>query len=225
MIHLKSVKKAFQVDHKVIPAIDIHEFKVNKGEQIVIYGPSGGGKTTLLNLIAGILSPDEGEIRIHGTAITRLSGAKRDVFRLKHIGYIFQTYNLISTLTAEENIQIALMFGGISNKKKQKKAAREMLEKVGLQDRALHKPYQLSCGEQQRIALARAFANDPFLILADEPTANLDPENTEKIVNYMKTLCRETGKTLLIATHDLDIVKGSRAIAMHEINHAEGPRE
>lgn len=218
MIYIKSLKKSFQVESKIIPTIDIQEFAIKKGEQIVIHGPSGSGKTTLLNLIAGISLPDEGEIQVNGQALSELSPTERDLFRAKHIGYIFQTYNLISALSAQENIEIALLFSSQGSGHERKRTALEILEIVGLKKKKDNKPHQLSSGEQQRVAMARAFVTRPGLILADEPTAHLDLENAKNLMSHMKSLGREQNQTLIVVTHNLEMMEGFRAVSFGELN-------
>ncbi len=172
MLLLKDVKKSFvEPDGTPLPILDIAEFRVAAGEQMVLVGRSGCGKTTLLHVIAGISRPDSGKVRIDDWDITLMSEAECDRFRAEHIGYVFQTFNLLRGFSALENVLLAMRFTG---RRADRARARQLLERVGLGHRMTHKPAMLSVGEQQRVAVARALANRPKLLLADEPTANVD---------------------------------------------------
>jgi putative ABC transport system ATP-binding protein len=176
-----------------IPALDL-----KAGQQVALRGESGLGKTTLLHLIAGILEPDSGYISVGGTVVTGLSEARRDRFRAECLGYIFQTFNLIQGLTALENVELGLAFG----KGVQAGAARAALERVGLGHRLHYFPRQLSTGQQQRVAVARAMANRPCLIMADEPTGNLDAAHGRQVIDLLRASASDLGSALLVATHD-----------------------
>lgn len=182
--------------------LDVADLVVHEGEQLIIAGPSGSGKTTLLHLIAGLLPPTAGEILWDGARLDRMPEAQRDRWRAQNIGYIFQSFNLLPALSAEENILAACAFAGRKWTDEYRKAAKELLARVGLIDKAHCKPSRLSMGEQQRVAVARALVNRPALILADEPTASLDQENIEKVLALIQSLCKEKNSTLLLATHD-----------------------
>lgn len=179
--------------------------EVQAGEFLVLLGASGSGKSTLLNLISGVDQPDEGSIAIQGIDITRLSETARTVFRRDHIGIVFQFFNLISTLTVLENITLPLELRG-ENRRRSEARALELLKRVGLADRAHDYPDRLSGGEQQRVAIARALIPQPTLVLADEPTGNLDSENGRRVLALLIELTREAGRTLIMATHDPAIV-------------------
>jgi putative ABC transport system ATP-binding protein len=172
------------------------------GEQIGLRGASGSGKTTLLHLIAGLLSPDSGRILVAGEDMAALSEAQRDRLRARKIGYVFQTFNLLPAFTAWENVRLALAFAG----QPESGWPKELLERVGLSDRLQHRPSQMSVGQQQRVAVARALACRPALVLADEPTGNLDVRNAEIALQLIRDLCRQTGAALLLASHDPDIL-------------------
>ncbi len=187
------------------------------GQFTVLLGRSGSGKSTLLNLIAGIDLPTKGEIWIGDLNVTRLSERERTLFRRRHIGFVFQFFNLIPTLTAVENVSLPLELGGTREREAQRRAA-ALLERVGLGDRLSAPPDRLSGGEQQRVAIARALAHDPVLILADEPTGNLDEETGESVLQLLLNLVREAGKTLIMATHSLEIVP----LADHVFRVTEG---
>lgn len=188
--YLNSSKERFEI-------INIPVFELKAGEHIAIMGESGCGKSTFLNLISGILNPDSGEILYNGSNITRLSEAKKDLFRARNIGYIFQTFNLLDGFTAMENVMLGMLFSGKPDKKK----SLEVLAKTGLSARVGNKPSELSVGEQQRVAIARAIVNSPKIILADEPTANLDSKNSNIIIDLIKNLCVEFKIALIIVSH------------------------
>ena len=199
MLLLNDVQKSFtEPDGSLLPILSIERFEVKSGEQVVLMGRSGSGKTTLLHIIAGISRPDNGTVEVDGTDINRLSEAGRDRFRADKIGYVFQTFNLLSGFSALENVLLGMSFaGGRSDVGR----ARQLLERVGLAHRLTHRPAQLSVGEQQRIAVARALANRPKLLLADEPTANVDAGHQQAIVDLLQETCREERVSLLLVTH------------------------
>jgi putative ABC transport system ATP-binding protein len=199
-----------------LTVLDIPKFEIGKGEQVALIGQSGGGKTTLLHLIAGLLVPDSGSIRIGGTELTRLSEQGRDRFRAGSIGYVFQTFNLLPAFSAIENIRLGMTFG---HGRYDASRANELLGRVGLADRANYRPSQLSVGQQQRVAIARAMAGKPTMLLADEPTANVDPVSAESVLELIRTTCREEDVSLLIVTHDMEIAaKFDRIEKLDEIN-------
>jgi putative ABC transport system ATP-binding protein len=205
MLHLENVKKAFrEPDGSPLPILDIREFRVAAGEQMVLVGKSGSGKTTLLHIIAGITRPDSGKVEIDGYDITKLHEAGRDRFRADKIGYVFQTFNLLPGFSALENVMLGMAFaqGGSDPAR-----ARQLLERVGLGHRLTHKPAMLSVGEQQRVAVARALANRPKLLLADEPTANVDAGHQQQIIDLMRDTCREEGVTLVLVTHTPEVAR------------------
>jgi putative ABC transport system ATP-binding protein len=182
--------------------INVSDFEMGEGAQIALRGSSGAGKTTFLNLIAGILQADSGRIVVAGEEMTALSESGRDGLRARHIGYIFQTFNLLAGYTALENIMLGMMFGkGIDIN-----FARHLLERVGLGDRMQYRPSQLSVGQQQRVAVARAVANRPRLVLADEPTGNLDYHHANEAVTLIREICRENNAALLIVSHDSEVL-------------------
>jgi putative ABC transport system ATP-binding protein len=184
---------------------------VKAGELIAIIGPSGSGKTTLLNIVGGLDDATAGTVMVGGTNVTTQSVAQLVDFRRKMVGHIFQTLNLIPTLTAKENIEFAMVASGVSRRTRKERVA-ELLEIVGLTDRANHKPEELSGGEQQRIALAAALSNDAPVILADEPTGELDTENAKIVVEYLVKVNRELGKTIIMVTHDPNVARVAHRI-------------
>lgn len=198
-LQLRDIRKTYrEPSGGVITILNIAEFQLARGEQVVLIGQSGGGKTTLLNVIAGITSPDSGEVKIGGTDITRLHESARDRFRAERIGYVFQTFNLLPAFTALENVLLGMSFGG---KAVNRHRATELLEQVGLGHRLHHKPAQLSVGEQQRVSVARALVNTPQVLLADEPTANVDPAHQQSVLDLIRQSCREHDVALLMVTH------------------------
>jgi putative ABC transport system ATP-binding protein len=217
---LKDVRKAYrEPDGRALPILNISEFHLPSGEQAVLVGSSGGGKTTLLNVIAGITAPDSGTVTIDGVEITRLHEVGRDRFRAQKIGFVFQTFNLLPAFTALENVLLGMSFSG---KRVDRRRAEELLGKVGLSHRLHHRPPQMSVGEQQRVAVARALANKPSLLLADEPTANVDVSNQQTILNLIRTACEENNVSLLMVTHALEVANQfSRVIQLSDFNRPE----
>ncbi|NLX57391.1 MAG: ABC transporter ATP-binding protein [Planctomycetaceae bacterium] len=217
MLLLKEVKKSYiEANGHLLPILDIPRFAMQAGEQLVLLGPSGCGKTTLLHVIAGISAADSGEIRIDGINLARLSEAGRDRFRAAKLGYVFQTFNLLPAFTALENVLLGMTF---ARGRKDVGRARHLLDRVGLAHRADHKPTALSVGEQQRVAVARALANRPQLLLADEPTANVDPANQQRIIDLIRETCHEENIALMIVTHSADVAaQFSRVERLLELN-------
>lgn len=216
MLLIKDLTKSFVNSQKEKSnIINIDNFEINAGQQIALNGESGSGKTTFLNLISGIINADSGNIIIKDTDITKLSESKTDRFRAKNIGYIFQTFNLLQGYTALENVMIGMMFSGSPDKNISIKA----LDTVGLSGKINNKPSELSIGEQQRVSVARAIVNSPGLILADEPTANLDRANSKTVINLIKDICSEKNISLLTVTHDpLILEQFESVIEFSEIN-------
>jgi putative ABC transport system ATP-binding protein len=205
MLLLKGVSKTFrEPDGSPLPILDIKQFEVSAAEQVVLMGRSGSGKTTLLHVIAGISRPDTGVVRIDGCDITRLSEAGRDRFRADKIGYVFQTFNLLPGFSALENVLLGMTFAG---GRTDVSRATLLLDRVGLSRRLSHRPAMLSVGEQQRVAVARALANRPKLLLADEPTANVDAGHQQQIIDLMRQTCREEDVALLLVTHTPEVAE------------------
>lgn len=216
---LKDVRKSYrEPDGKLLPILDIPQFALQSGEQVALLGPSGGGKTTLLNVISGITVPDAGTVTIDGVEITRLHEVGRDRFRAQKVGFVFQTFNLLPAFTALENVLLGMSFSG---KKVDRRRAIELLEKVGLSHRLDHRPARMSVGEQQRVAVARSLANRPSLLLADEPTANVDVKNQTTILDLICTACRDNNVSLLMVTHSLEVAgRFSRVEKLGDFNRA-----
>ena len=214
------IKHYVSPDGSAVPVIDIDGFELGDGEQVALVGGSGTGKTTLLHLIAGILAPDAGRILIDGSDLAALDEAQRDVFRGRSIGYVFQTHHLLPGFTALENVLLGMTFTGRAH---DPKWARHLLEEVGLSDRLNYKPDRLSVGQQQRVAVARALANRPKLVLADEPTGALDPRNAQAVLELIRKLCAEVGASLLLVSHDPAITAQlPRVVSLAELNRAGG---
>lgn len=209
MLKVHQLTKSFRSGGKVLTVLEEVNFSILKGDMVAIVGPSGSGKTTLLGLCAGLDRATSGSVEIKGQRIDQLSEDERAAIRNKYVGFIFQNFQLLPTLTALENVMVPLELRGEKNVHKQ---AMELLERVGLADRHHHYPTQLSGGEQQRIALARAFSNKPEILFADEPTGNLDEETSEKVEQLLFELNKEAGTTLVIVTHDLELANKTQRI-------------
>lgn len=204
--------KYYHMKSWVVKALRGINLEVFKGEYLSVMGPSGSGKTTLFNMIGGLDSPTKGEVYVEDRNLAEMSPKELAYFRCFKVGYIFQTFNLIPFLTALDNVCLPMLFAGLSREKRVERA-KMLLEKVGLGDRLYHKPDQLSGGQQQRVAIARALANNPSIILADEPTGNLDLETGLKIVSLLKDISVERNVTIICATHDLKMLGVSDRIA------------
>lgn len=186
--------------------------EINKGEICFLVGTSGSGKSTLLNMMAGLEKPTSGTVVLNGTHIEKMSERKLAFFRQKNLGFVFQSYNLLPTMTAQENVAMPLMFSGKKQSVRDKKA-KQMLLSVGLGERLKHKPTQMSGGQQQRVAIARAFVSDPPIILADEPTGNLDSSTTIEVMNMIVEMVRKNNQTLIVVTHEPELaVYGDKVI-------------
>jgi len=224
VVLLQAVQKSFPLDQgHALQALDITHLAVPAGSYTVIRGPSGSGKTTLLNLIAGITIPTSGHIQVQGTDITILPEPKRDLFRAAHIGYVFQTFNLLAPFTALENVMLAMLFAPAIPRRAQRQRAVDLLSRLGLSTRLTHRPEQLSRGEQQRVAIARALANDPPVLLADEPCASLDAATAQVVLMALHSLCRESHQTVLIVAHDTAALEGAdQVLDLRDINRATG---
>ena len=202
LVVMRCVTKSYGRGSTTIKALDSVSLEAHLGELVQLTGPSGAGKTTLLKLISALDRPNRGEILVAGANVTGLSLARAAKYRNRQVGIIFQSYNLLPQLTALENVLLPM----IPNGRMDRDRALELLDAVGLVDRSAHRPAQLSGGEQQRVAIARALANDPVLVLADEPTGNLDDENAQNVMTLLCRTCRNRGSTLIVVTHDRDIM-------------------
>lgn len=219
MLQLQNVKKAFtQPDGTTLPVLDIPQFEVGEGEQIALVGRSGCGKTTLLHVLAGISRPDSGRVKIDGWDIALMPEAECDQFRAERIGYVFQTFNLLPAFSALENVLLGMTF---ARGRADHSRARHLLERVGLGHRMTHKPTQLSVGEQQRVAVARALANHPKVLLADEPTANVDGANQQQIIDLLRAACHEQDVAMVIVTHSPEVAgQFDRIDQLEQLNRA-----
>lgn len=209
ILKINELEKTYTSGSKKITVLQNISFEVEEGGTFAIIGPSGSGKTTLLGLAAGLDSPDAGSVELCGHNLTALNEDERAQLRNEHVGFIFQNFQLLPTLTALENVIVPLELQGSKNAVK---IGMELLGKVGLSDRFHHYPSQLSGGEQQRVALARAFSNSPSILFADEPTGNLDEETGEKVIQLLFKLNEEAGTTLVIISHDLDLANRTQRI-------------
>ena len=227
ILDIKNVSKIYQSGNHSLTVLKDINFSITKGEKVAITGPSGSGKTTLLGLCAGLDQASTGSVTLNGIQLNTLTEDQRAAVRNQNVGFIFQNFQLLPTLTALENVMVPLELRGEKNSKIH---AMELLNKVGLADRASHYPVQLSGGEQQRVSLARAFSNKPALLFADEPTGNLDAETSEKIIKLLFDLNKDAGTTLIIVTHDLDLaartnriikIKGGEIITKESIAHGK----
>jgi ABC-type lipoprotein export system ATPase subunit len=201
VIHTHALGRVYQRGQEEVIALKNVNLDIKPGKFAIIFGPSGGGKSTLLHLLGGIDRPTSGSLIVSGTALDKISESELTRFRRDHIGFIFQFYNLLPSINAIENVALPLLAKGI-NRKEAKERAEILLERVGLNGRALHKPSQLSGGEQQRVTIARAIAGDPTIVLADEPTGDLDAKSTDEVIQLMRNINRDMGTTFVVATHN-----------------------
>ncbi len=210
IVELKQVTKTYRLGDEILNALDGISFKVKPGEFIAIIGPSGSGKSTMANIIGGLDHPNEGSVVVDGIQLADVNDSKLSVYRNAHIGFVFQSFNLQGTNTALENVMMPLVFSRMKNKER-KARAKECLEAVGLGDRLKHKPNQLSGGQRQRVAIARALVGKPKIIIADEPTGNLDSSKGREIMQLLKDLNKQ-GITLLVITHDMNVARSAQRI-------------
>ncbi|QDU11940.1 ABC transporter ATP-binding protein [Gimesia aquarii] len=219
---LENVKKSYREPNgSILPILNIERFELKESEQAVLIGESGSGKSTLLNVISGITSADSGKVTIAGTEIASMAEVVRDRFRAERIGFVFQTFNLLPAFSALENVLLGMSF---SREKPNRNRAKELLAQVGLEHRLHHRPQQMSVGEQQRVAVARALANQPKLLLADEPTANVDISNQETILQLLRDACAQNQISMLLVTHSQEVAKQfDRVETLSDFNkiHAE----
>jgi putative ABC transport system ATP-binding protein len=221
MLAIADVRKSYiEPNGEVLPILDVPRFDIAEGEQVVLRGRSGCGKTTLLNCIAGLTAVDSGRIEIRGRDVVKLPEAARDRFRASYIGFVFQTFNLLPAFSALENVMLGMTFTG---GKPDEGRARDLLEQVGLGHRLTHKPRALSVGEQQRVAVARALANRPVLLLADEPTANVDPGHQQQVIDLLRAACERENIAMLLVTHSPEVSQQfERVEQLEEVNRAAG---
>jgi len=201
LVRVRDVRKRFERGSETVEVLDGLDLEVGKGEFLALMGPSGSGKSTLLNLIGGLDRPTSGSVEVGGERIDRLSESRLTAWRARHVGFVFQMYNLLPALTAERNVELPLLLTRLSKARRRQQVA-TALELVGLADRARHFPRQLSGGQEQRVGIARAIVTDPTLLLCDEPTGDLDRKSGDEVLDLLAALHREHGKTIVMVTHD-----------------------
>jgi putative ABC transport system ATP-binding protein len=206
LVETRNLKKHYRMGETIVRALDGVSMTIAQGEFVALVGTSGSGKSTLLNLIAGLDHATEGSLRISDQDLAQMSRAQLSLHRRRTVGIIFQSFNLVSTMSAAENVALAMMFAGVARAERESEA-RALLESMGLGGRQQHRPRELSGGEQQRVAIARALANKPHLLLADEPTGNLDSRTSREIMGVLKTLNERDGKTIILVSHDAALAK------------------
>ena len=206
MIKVENLRKVYKVGGEKVVALDNISLHIEKGEFCCIVGTSGSGKSTLLNQLAGLEKPTKGKVKINGQLVSKMTEKELAAFRQNNIGFIFQSYNLLPTLTAMENVAFPLLFRGIDKKTREKKA-KKILKDMGLGERMNHKPGEMSGGQQQRVGIARAFVGRPKVIFADEPTGNLDSATTEQVMKMLLDISRENNITFVMVTHDPELAK------------------
>jgi putative ABC transport system ATP-binding protein len=211
LVEIRQLAKSYRRGDQVVPVLDDITLNIQTGDFTALMGPSGSGKSTLLNLIAGIDKPDSGILRVAGLDITKLSEAELADWRAAHVGFIFQFYNLLPVLTAFENVELPLLLTSLSRKERRERAELT-LSMVNLADRMDHTPAELSGGQQQRVAIARAIVTDPTLIVADEPTGDLDRNSAAEVLALLNQLNKELGKTIIMVTHDAISAQQARAV-------------
>ena len=215
MLKMESVSKDYLLRGKTIKALDDASLEIARGDFVAVVGPSGSGKSTLLLVLGAMLSPATGRVLIDGKSLYDLHPEERAAIRRKTVGFVFQTFNLVPYLTALENVQVSLFLAGVGERG-QKERASSLLGRLGLSDRLDHKPPELSVGQQQRVALARMLANDPRIVLADEPTGNLDPETAESVLSFLSEVNKE-GRTVVMVTHDPKAAaRANRLLRLHD---------
>ena len=217
LLDVKGITKDYRLGKTTVHALRGLDLEVERGEIVALMGPSGSGKSTLMHILGALDAPTDGMARFEGSDLAELSENQLVTMRGKKVGFVFQTFNLIQTLSAQRNVELPMIFQGVS-KRLRSQRARDLLTKVGLADRMKHRPNELSGGERQRVAIARALANDPEIVLADEPTGNLDSETGKAILDLLKRLSQDEGKTMILVTHDPDVA----AIAHRTIRLRDG---
>jgi len=213
VIQIKGVKKSFEMGKIVVDVLKNINFEIYSSEFVILFGPSGAGKTTIIDLVAGLDKPDEGEIFVRDEDITQLDEDSLAHYRNKRIGLVFQEFNLIPNMTALENVVLPLVFDNFSRRLREEKA-KKILTDLGLNERFNHRPFELSGGEQQRVAVARAMINNPWILLVDEPTGDLDSKNAEDIMNLLSKLNKVSKRTILMVTHNLDYLQYADRVLM-----------
>jgi putative ABC transport system ATP-binding protein len=222
LVRLKDIKKTYLMGKVPVNALRGLDLEISDGEMVAIMGPSGSGKTTLLNVVGLLDSPSTGSYKLVGDEVAKLPDRRRSQLRNKRFGFVFQVYNLLPRLTAAENVMIPLIYGGVPRRDRRSRAE-TALEAVGLKDRMLHRPSELSGGEQQRVAIARALVNEPSVVLADEPTGNLDSKSGAAIMDLIQQLHRDRKVTVVLVTHDSNIAaRAERTVQLRDGQVADG---
>lgn len=221
IIRIENLRKIYRIGEEKVVALDRIDLEIEEGEVCVVLGTSGSGKSTLLNMIAGLEKPSRGKVIIKGEDITAMDESELAVFRQKHVGFVFQSYNLIGSLTAAENVALPLTFREIPKEVREKEAIK-MLKAVGIGKYSHHKPNQMSGGQQQRVGIARAFVGTPAIVFADEPTGNLDSRTSAEVLDLMLGLAKKHNQTLIIVTHDQRIAaRGDKVVSILDGNVEE----
>jgi putative ABC transport system ATP-binding protein len=215
LIEISKLNKIYNTTAVPVHAVKDVDLVIEKKEFMAVVGPSGSGKTTLLNIVGGLDKPSDGKVVIEGTDLSSMSSSKLVDYRLNHIGFVFQAYNLIPVFTARENVEFIMLLQGVDKKEREQRAI-DLLKQVGLEDRIDTRPTQLSGGQQQRVAVARALASHPSFVLADEPTANLDSESAESLLDLMEELNNAYDMTFIFSTHDVRVMRRARRIVTLE---------
>jgi putative ABC transport system ATP-binding protein len=217
ILEAKDVTREYRMGGEIVHALAGVSMEIERGEFVAILGTSGSGKSTLLNLFGGLDRPTAGEILFDGESLAPLSSREMSRYRLRRVGMIFQSFNLIPTMTARQNVSLALAFAGIGRSERRQRSL-ELLERVGLAARAEHRPSELSGGEQQRVSIARALANEPQILLADEPTGNLDSGRAAELIGFLNEMRRRDGKTIVMVTHDQELIRpyADRAVKLKD---------
>ncbi len=225
VLQAERLERTYGSGHAAVHAVRGVDLAIEPGERVLVMGPSGSGKTTLLSMLGGLLTPSAGRVRVGGEDVYELGEDARAKLRLRRLGFVFQSFNLLSALTASDNVEVPLRMGGATRKEARHRAA-ELLESLGLGERAGHRPRDLSGGEKQRVAIARALANGPNLVLADEPTANLDSETGHQVAEILYRLGTEEGKGVLIVSHDQRLADiASRVLRLEDGEWREREKE
>ncbi|MDA1278613.1 MAG: ABC transporter ATP-binding protein [Chloroflexi bacterium] len=212
VIELKAVTREFKVGTQLVRALNGIDLTIDRGEMVAIIGPSGSGKSTLMNTLGCLDTPSSGSFFLNGHDVSRLSDDQLAETRSRQLGFVFQSYNLLPRETALSNVELPLKYSGGYSARARKEAARKALDRVGLAERYDHRPLQLSGGEQQRVGIARALVQNPDLILADEPTGNLDTKSSQEVITMLKSLNEDDGKTIVIVTHDPEVADATKRI-------------
>jgi putative ABC transport system ATP-binding protein len=210
LIQLRDIKKTYSVGEVEVRALRSVSLDIDRGEYVALMGPSGSGKTTLMNTLGCLDRPTDGSYLLDGEEVVEMSGDQRAALRNRNIGFVFQNFNLLSRTTALENVELPMLYSGQHRAGQRRDRARRLLKKVGLESRMDHHPSQLSGGQQQRVAIARAMANEPPILLADEPTGNIDTRTSREVMDLFRTLIEEDGITIILVTHDQEVARHAR---------------